>query len=497
MVRENQLVKDKVSAHNYAKIERDEYYYPLFLKYGIEHIKKAGFFFDSSTKPIDLQESTKLLCTPLSHISVPQSKKHCIIVTSGAMNVIHDGHIAMMVAAKLRLEKANYQVLGGYIAPDHDDYVKTKKNDYALPIHERNKFVTAKIAEHKSQDWLSLDPWYGVFTETSLNFTDLLTRTKLYIMQHLNIDTEICYVFGQDCNFCRTFEERGLCVVVSRANSDTDYEIYSNGTVLRAHGTSNLASSVIGQHAPQQDLVNCRVRVNVDRPQVPCSFYERHYKTVNYRIVHGQRVDLESQPNYSNIISLDAEIQAPYNLRMSRKFDIFGHSMLSYLVDTQQSNLPQNTDDVYTLYDDDIMTGGTIEFAKEYCASQKINIAGIYCTNVAQDKCEIIDEHDFLVFAAETSGLVIQFNDAHYRVPYVYPFVDPSVRCSCLNPMQFSLDVWQFNMQLHEHSEETLNEHSNSIYCKIGFDDSTTLYAVCKYYYYALKQLYDSQNYTG
>ena len=85
----------------------------------------------------------------------------------------------MMIAAKERLELAGYEVLGGYIAPDNDEYAYKKNGEYAIPIEERLYLTTKKIWQWSQQEWLSIDPWYGLFTPTSLNFTDLVLRYLL------------------------------------------------------------------------------------------------------------------------------------------------------------------------------------------------------------------------------------------------------------------------------------------------------------------------------
>jgi nicotinic acid mononucleotide adenylyltransferase len=53
----------------------------------------------------------------------------CILLTTGAMNPVHLGHVAMLLAAAARLRAADYHVCGAYLSPSHDNYVQPKANN--------------------------------------------------------------------------------------------------------------------------------------------------------------------------------------------------------------------------------------------------------------------------------------------------------------------------------------------------------------------------------
>ena len=69
-----------------------------------------------------------------SHEPWPTSKfrpsnpaaRECILLSTGAMNPIHRGHVAMIHAAADRLRAAGYDVLRAYVSPSHDGYVQPK-----------------------------------------------------------------------------------------------------------------------------------------------------------------------------------------------------------------------------------------------------------------------------------------------------------------------------------------------------------------------------------
>jgi nicotinic acid mononucleotide adenylyltransferase len=65
---------------------------------------------------------------PLTKLSPPPHSNDpgCILITTGAMNPVHGGHVAMMHAAATRLRAAGYHVCGAYLSPSHDGYVQPK-----------------------------------------------------------------------------------------------------------------------------------------------------------------------------------------------------------------------------------------------------------------------------------------------------------------------------------------------------------------------------------
>ena len=458
----------------------DIYYAPLYEKYGKHFVLDAGYFEGGN---VDFDESLKILCTPLNHIKKPTKKKHTILVTTGGMCPIHYGHIEMMVAARIKLEANGYEVLGGYIAPDHFSHIQHKGiTQIALSSSERNLLVSQKIWEHKAQDWLSVDPWLGTFNTTDRNFTTEMIRLELYIKKYLGFETEFCYVCGSDrANFAKSFIEKGLCCVVDRLGSSID--IIDNPRIFYTIGNSQLSSTEIRktfEHNPKS--VSVKVRID-DTPTFPS--YEEYFSNVEFVDVNEQRRKFYEEEAKSNndIISLDPLIGNTYYAQVSREFDLFGHTKIGYY--TNEHNLPVAA--TSTLYDDDIYTGGTMKFASDYLKKEhSIVIDHFFSFNISQGE-EILDNRDFIIFGNECNGLVIKLDDEHFRVPYVYPFVDPRVRCSILNPLPFSIDVWKFNCTIHQYDDTTLSE-KYPIFNKF-FDSNTKLYDICKFYLDFLEEL--------
>jgi hypothetical protein len=49
-----------------------------------------------------------------------------VLLSTGALNPVHLGHINAMVRAKAHLKQIGYDVVGGFMSPTHDDYVRPK-----------------------------------------------------------------------------------------------------------------------------------------------------------------------------------------------------------------------------------------------------------------------------------------------------------------------------------------------------------------------------------
>eukprot|EP00747_Dinoflagellata_sp_TGD_P073957 gnl/TRDRNA2_/TRDRNA2_158133_c1_seq1.p1 gnl/TRDRNA2_/TRDRNA2_158133_c1~~gnl/TRDRNA2_/TRDRNA2_158133_c1_seq1.p1 ORF type:complete len:293 (-),score=63.89 gnl/TRDRNA2_/TRDRNA2_158133_c1_seq1:60-917(-) len=62
-----------------------------------------------------------------------QGRRPAVVITTGAMNPIHKGHVQMLRQAKMRLEKSGYAVLAGWISPSHDLYVLPKAKSLKTP----------------------------------------------------------------------------------------------------------------------------------------------------------------------------------------------------------------------------------------------------------------------------------------------------------------------------------------------------------------------------
>merc|ERR1712062_598880 len=82
-----------------------------------------------------------------------------VLLTTGALNPVHLGHVDVMECAKIQIEKMNAKtkVIAGFMSPSHDSYLQGKygKNKF-IPAQFRCKMVSLATAH---SDWLSVDEW--------------------------------------------------------------------------------------------------------------------------------------------------------------------------------------------------------------------------------------------------------------------------------------------------------------------------------------------------
>ena len=191
---------------------------------------------DSGKSP---EESSKF--TALSTIfrrSVAVTKPRAVLLTTGAMNPVHNGHLHMMEQSKAYIEsELGYNVIGGYLSPSSDIYVKPKmmrnlKGDVPLeavyaPASHRIR-LTQKAVE--SSSWLSCSTWEADQPRFR-DFDDVQRALDTYLHEHnifLTENDKVFYVCGSD-HFVKCGLQHGIhcsdgrtrpVVAVGRADDD-------------------------------------------------------------------------------------------------------------------------------------------------------------------------------------------------------------------------------------------------------------------------------------
>lgn len=230
------------------KILRDPHYQDCYRAYGEQAVHDAGWFDDGTdeTRPYDL----RLLSTPAHKLARPDGgQAPVVLLSTGAFSPVHDGHLAMMHAARDAVQAAGRQVIGGYLAPGHDDYVSTKYDGTAaLDAGRRLRLCAMAVAD---SDWLMVDPWGARHVATEVNLTDVLRRLRAYLRRHTAIDDlDVWYVCGADnAAFARAFVSDAGCVIVPRTGHEPAVQdvladpVMSTGRVLICPPTGQAAVS--------------------------------------------------------------------------------------------------------------------------------------------------------------------------------------------------------------------------------------------------------------
>jgi len=206
------------------KIKRlliEPYYSVLYNKHGIDYCVDNGFFFNSNNVEINWRNHVEIPCTPINFLELPnpnfKQRKKCVLLQTGAHCPLHEGHIAMMEYSKSFLENHGYHVMGGYLSPGHDEYIKDKNKDEYMPIHDRLEYANNLIKKDERLNWLAIDPWEGLFAPGAVNYTSVVYRLQQYLAYWLPEEKiEIFYVCGADnARFFRVFKDSDIQMCIT------------------------------------------------------------------------------------------------------------------------------------------------------------------------------------------------------------------------------------------------------------------------------------------
>jgi len=401
------------------KIKRDSFYGPLYEKYGFKFVCDAGYFNDTATQDEDITKSLNILCTPLSFLKASGSNKKCVLLGTGAFSPLHCGHLEMMECAKETLESNGWDVLGGYLSPGHDEYIKIKTKDEWLSIHQRI-YLAQDLINTTKLNWLAVDPWEGLFTKVAVNFTDVIERLTLYLKKHLDKDITVFYVCGGDNSyFINTFKEKGHCVVVGRPPYEEKFNWFKNhnpdsNRIFFVENDNPLSSSNIRKQKielsiPKKNLYLRLSRNSANDSRVLNLMY-RYFDNIELGFIEDQKI-----PKGSNkVVSLDPMLPGDYNLAVSRVYDLFGINLLGlgtrpYSIPLLwgMERLPEGT---YDLFDDDICSGATIKYVKQTAKKfESFKFENILTLKKQNYNLEVLDARDFLLGLDDHSGLVIAY----------------------------------------------------------------------------------------
>lgn len=491
----------------------DPFMKDILIKDGMQAVNDAGYFIDSTSKPEDIDYMLSIPTTPIANIinglKVNKGDKPVVLLSAGSFNPPHRGHFDMMEAAKSKMIENGFDVVAGYLSPGHDEYIRHKSGDKAVPIHKR-----IQLCEDMAPSWISIDPWEGIFNKHAIMFTHVVERLERYIELHVGVKIPVVFVCGADnLAYMKAFHRRGHCVVVGRPGHDNKIHelqeyLLNNEHVTYALGSNPMSSTElrqsVGKYRPEK--VNLHLRVeDIMFNSIGASVDELleivgdEYENVTVSLLSDQIDDFKDISKIGNILSLDPFMIGTCNLRMSRYYDLFGAKMLRFErspeADPIGAQLKCIKDEEFYIFDDDIhTTGGTIRYVSGLIDEIGLKNKGAITFKVSDDsQGEILDLRDFLIHS-DNCGLVVQMPDGSgVRTPYIYPYVCPYARAQVTDPMEFSIKVWEFNKAFHEQSG-TLAKDLGSMgelfaYAGMVESDNEPVSAVCERHIQLLKKL--------
>lgn len=494
------------------KIERDPYYYPLCLQYGYDFIVDAGFFKDTSTwvHPIfseidpDAGDTRDILCTPFGKLTTENaSPKECVLITTGGFAPVHNGHIDMLKNAKKHLEHHGWNVVNGYFAPDHDEYIQMKCDHKGVDIFSRISALNEAIKED-GNDWMFVDPWSGVFNQCAINFTEVIDRLTHYLQHYLKRHIPVFFVCGADnARFANTFINTGRCVVVGRPKYEDRFwkleeKFHSSDRIFFAHGDTDQSSTEVRKTLPNKYPTRPNLTLitgGLPEKELDLTFAQQvktllspYFWNVNLR---WKTLERDWKQFDSDIICLDKSTRADNNLNISRCYDLFGGRSNGYVARPGYASIQEQLKKIptgdYRLYDSDSATGGTLKFVTEEAAKYGINITDTV-TLMGDLDTEILDVEDFLLGTGD--GLIVRLpNGKMGRAPYMLPYVDCRARCSVIDPVELSIDMWKLNYNHFCKYERYLGQYPNyfELFSLIGFAENSSMSSICEWHIWMLE----------
>lgn len=474
----------------------------------------SGYFVPTHDK-IDWEQHVNLPCTPINFLKqVTNTHNPAIIISTGAHCPLHDGHISIMKSAKDAVENAGYTVIGGYLSPGHDEYINEKLGDNGLNISRRMEWANNMLKADQSLSWIKLDPWEGVFAPGAVNFTSVVHRLQLYINKfYISANVKIFFACGDDnARFLIPFKNTEIgTIVVKRPGYEEIRNNFENNiciNVIFTNNTINTSSTDIRKtykykkfKEDQQDIqAYARMHWCNDERQT-LKILKKYYSHVWVQDYDDQVQDWKEQKTIAlPIINLDEETDHGIKLNISREYDLFGQYKIGYTnrpgYDTINNQINKivkdnNLTECY-LFDDDIFTGNTMDYIQEKLRNtNNVSVKGrLSFISGSSDNHEVVDIKDFIFGYNKSSGLVTKIDGELVRVPYIYPFVDPSARASIKEPLSFSCEMWLNSMNYYQTDKTIISDRDDLLFLtKLGFKHTDTLYDVCAYYFIFLMRL--------
>jgi len=182
-------------------------------------------------------------------------KKYAVVLNTGSMNPLHNGHLRMLELGVKELEK-HFTVLGGFVSLTHDDHVKFK-NDW---IPGKNRLVMAQAAV-KNHPYIVVDRW-EIERNNFSEYFEVANQLQCTLKENFpDIEIKVFYVMGADRHcFAKTCLTHGLgAIVVNRSNKKLSSAVQTE----RFHLTHNYRSSyfwIENQTLMSSDLSSTTVR---------------------------------------------------------------------------------------------------------------------------------------------------------------------------------------------------------------------------------------------
>ncbi|MCX6483839.1 MAG: hypothetical protein NT146_11330 [Mycobacterium sp.] len=188
-----------------------------------------------------------------------------MLLTTGALNPVHLGHVAMFDRARDCLESEHgFDVVGGFLSPSHDAYLSGKSGDSAFfPASQRLAMCVAATKDHP---WLAVTSWESSASGRWPDFPEVTATLEDVLAERFpNEDIGVIYLCGQDhFGYAVTSRLSGIAVV-SRAGKSEQTDAARDIYAVRADGSfSQLSATRVREALAKKDIQALKAWVHPD-----------------------------------------------------------------------------------------------------------------------------------------------------------------------------------------------------------------------------------------
>ena len=416
---------------------------PMFQAFADTHPSKDlvryGYYDDGVTSP-DWGPATTPV--PVGAVRACRaSERPAVLVMTGAMDPMHEGHGEALEIARRRLEGLGFQVVHTHVIPDSHVYARMKRPMGAGSDEERAASV--KALGYVCDEDCMRHPGRP-------NYTSTLLHIQHKWQQH-SMSPVVFNVVGSDnalfAEVVAAYDPAGFGTVVVETGhqeefpvrEDADRNILVCGRGGRKYASLSSTTVRSGNHS--SDLPVMYIKDDLDYYTTNRKFHDElinalegmytsygyqvkvgHYRTQVEELVertaskHSQEIE-----NGAITVSLDRHIPAQARFPIHRLFQSDTLQKMGYLPDR---HLRVHPGQKFILLDDDMDTGNGMRFVKHIISTQGGETIGV--ETIYQDpgrEFDVLDASD--VTTIDGTGLMIQSPDlTRSRIPYLHPFLD-------------------------------------------------------------------------
>ena len=164
--------------------------------------------------------------------SLFEHKKLAVLLTTGALNPVHNGHLDILERARRFIEaQHSFKVLGGYISPSHALYVEGKcKWNGQVYFPTKDRVGLTQLACEGS-NWIDCATWESSRTGYWPDFPEVLKDLQDFLAERADTkdrDIKVLYVCGLDhaqrCGLSSGFDMPNIGVVILPRSGDAPTE---------------------------------------------------------------------------------------------------------------------------------------------------------------------------------------------------------------------------------------------------------------------------------